>query len=244
MIVWCVVAGVGASVVVALLAVVLGGLRLGENREKWHDQTTGPAGAMFNALFLASLALSVVLGWQAYDHAKGDVANEASAVASLYDDLGALPAPEQSRLRTEVADYAESVVHEEWGSASSAVDRRLGRLSDQVMALADDDQVSVVRSDVAVVRADRDLRLRDMGTRLPAGLLICLAVAAVVVLGHGLLVGSPHALASLVPLVVEAGLIGGAVCLVFAIRQPFHGALVIGPDDLRAVIAGFSAGAG
>lgn len=35
-----------------------------------------------------------------------------------------------------------------------------------------------------------------------------------------------------------------AVLGVFAIRQPFHGALVIGPDDLRAVMASFGAGAG
>lgn len=234
MIAWCVAVGVAAALVIGLLALVLGGLRLGEKRERWHDQATGPAGAMFNALFLASLALSVVFGWQAYDHAKGDVADEAGAVAALYDDLGG------SQLRPEVADYAGLVVHEEWASdsASTAADGLLRRLSDQVTRLPTD-QAAVVRSDLDVVRSDRDLRLRDMGTRLPAGLLICLVVTAVVVLGHGLLVGSPHALPSLVPLVVEAALVAGAVCVVFAIRQPFHGALVIGPDAIQGVLARF-----
>ncbi|HEX4703241.1 MAG TPA: hypothetical protein VH352_14020, partial [Pseudonocardiaceae bacterium] len=68
-VVWCAVVATGAAVVVGVLVLVLNGIRLGERREKWHDQTTGPAGAMFNALFLASFALSLVLAWQAYQHA-------------------------------------------------------------------------------------------------------------------------------------------------------------------------------
>ena len=71
-ILWCVGIAVGGGAVVFAAALALKETRLGERRHKWHDQTTAPAGAMFNALFLAAFALSLVISWQAYDHAKDD----------------------------------------------------------------------------------------------------------------------------------------------------------------------------
>lgn len=245
----CVVLGVGGSGVVVATALLARRARLGERREKWQDQTTGPAGAMFNALFLASFALSVVIAWQNYEHAKTDTADESSALVATYDDAAGLPNADV--LRGEIRDYANVVLNQEWpmlssGGSASDADVLLRQMSDQVLSLPTDlDSVQATRSETLkeldAVGNARDQRLRDANTALPIGLLICLVITAVVVLGHGLVAGLPHSAPSLVPLAIEAALITAAVFIIFLIRRPYHGALEIGPDDLRLAVAHFTA---
>jgi hypothetical protein len=245
----CVVLGVGGSVLVVGTALLMRRATLGERREKWQDQTTGPAGAMFNALFLASFALSVVISWQAYDHAKTDTSDESAALVAMYDDAAGLP--DGDVLRGEIRDYANVVLNQEWplmatGGSAPDADTLLRQMSDQVLGLpTDQDSVQATRSETIkeldAVGDARDQRLLDAKTALPIGLLACLVITAVVVLGHGLVAGSPHTAPSLVPLAVEAALVTSAVFIIFLIRRPYHGALDIGPDDIRLTLAHFTA---
>jgi hypothetical protein len=245
----CVLIAIGGGVVAGGVAIALRRAALGERREKWQDQTTGPAGAMFNALFLASFALSVVISWQAYNQAKTDVANESTALVALYDDVAGLP--NGQLLRGEIRDYADLVVHQEWpllsaGGSLQAGDDQLRQLSDQILGLpATKDAVQAIRSETIkeldAVTSARNQRLRDATSSLPVGLLLCVVITAVVVVGHGLLVGLPHTLPSLIPLIAEGALVSAAVCIVFLIHRPYHGALTITPDQLRTAIAHFAA---
>jgi hypothetical protein len=243
--VWCGVVAIGTTAVLGLLVRLLNGVQLGENRAKWHDQTTGPAGAMFNALFLATFALSVVLAWQAYQHAKSDVGAEASALTALHQDVGGLP--NGALLRREISQYAQIVADQEWpllpgGGSSDAADAQLVRITDGVLTAPTEQDAGQATQLEAIKQVDalneaRDARLGDAGGGLPSGLLICLVITAVVVLGHGLLVGSPHSLSSTIPLLTEGALMAGAVFIVFVIRRPYHGALDIGPDEIRLAIS-------
>lgn len=241
----CVVLGVVGGGVVVATALVARRAKLGERREKWQDQTTGPAGAMFNALFLASFALSVVISWQAFEHAKTDNADESTALVAMYDDASGLP--DGDVLRGEISTYADVVLNQEWpllpaGGSAPQADTLLRQMSDQVLSVpTTQDSVQATRSEVIkeldTVGAARNQRLRDATTTLPNGLLICVVITAVVVLGHGLIAGLPHTASSLVPLAVEAALITSAVFIIFLVRQPYHGALNIGPDEIRQAVA-------
>jgi Protein of unknown function (DUF4239) len=243
----CVVLSLAGGAVVLATALALRRTRLGERRDKWHDQTTGPAGAMFNALFLAAFALSVVISWQSYQHAKTDTADESAALVALYDDVTGLP--NGSLLQGEIRDYTDIVVNNEWsllpaGGSAEAADDQLRLLSSQILGVpTDDDSVQATRSETVkeldAVSNARDQRLRDTRTTLPTGLLLCLVFAAIVVLGHGILVGLPHTASSLIPLVAEGAMVTGAVCIVFLIHRPYHGALSIGPDEIKLAIAHF-----
>jgi hypothetical protein len=246
---WCVGIGLGGGAVVFGAATVLKETRLGERRDKWHDQTTGPAGAMFNALFLAAFALSLVIAWQAYDHAKTDAADESAALVSLYDDVSGLPNGDQ--VRPEIREYARIVLDQEWpllpaGGSTAAADRQLRLMSAQILGVpTDQDAVQATRQETIkeldAVTDARDQRLRDASTPLPAGLLACLVITATVALGHGVLTGLPHTASSLIPLVVEGALVAAAVCVIFLIRRPYHGALEIDPADIRLAMAHFAA---
>ena len=248
LLVWSIVIGLGAAAVVGGLCLLLREFKLGERREKWHDQTTGPAGSMFNALFLAAFALSVVIGWQAFDHARTNVQNEGSSLVALYDDVGGLP--DGAQLQADVRDYTDVVVNKEWpllsqGQSSPDADQRLRALSDKLLAIhlppegGQATQLEAIK-ELDSVRDERDSRLRDATTTLPWGLIVSLVIGAVITLGHGVLSGLPHTLPSLVPLMVEAALVAVAVYIIFVIRQPFHGGLDIGPDELRTALTRFT----
>jgi hypothetical protein len=243
----CVVLSLAGAAIVLATAFALRRTKLGERRDKWHDQTTGPAGAMFNALFLAALALSVVISWQSYQHAKTDAADESAALVALYDDVSGLPGG--TALEGEIRAYTDTVVNNEWsllplGDSAQAAGDQLRLLSSQILGVpTDTDSVQATRSETIkeldAVSNARDQRLRDARTTLPTGLLTCLVFAAIVVLAHGILVGLPHTASSLIPLVAEGAMVTGAVCIVFLVRRPYHGALNIGPDEIRMAIAHF-----
>src|SRR5882757_287011 len=236
---------IGAAAVVGGAAFALRGVRLGENRDRWQDQVANSAGAMVNALFLASFALSVVISWQSYDHAKADVAAEAAALTAVYTDVGGLP--DAAQLRHEIADYATVVINQEWpllstGGSSPAADQDLRQLAGQI--LVGQDSTQAIRQEAIkqldAVSSARDLRIQDANTSLPVGLLISLLITAVAVVVHGLLVGTPHSLSSAITLILEGALIASAVFIVFVIRRPYHGAFDIGPDLIRMALARFT----
>jgi hypothetical protein len=240
---------IGAAAAVGGGAFALRAVRLGENRDKWQDQVANSAGAMVNALFLASFALSVVISWQAYDHARADVAAEAAALTGVYTDVGGLP--DAAQLRHEIADYATVVVDQEWpllasGSSSDTAEQDLRQLARQILAVpGGQDPALAVRQEAIkqldAVSSARDLRLQDANRTLPAGLLVSLLITAVAVLANGLLIGAPHSLSSAITLILEGALIASAVFIVFVIRRPYHGAFDIGPDLIRMALARFTA---
>jgi hypothetical protein len=240
---------IGAAAAVGGGAFALRAVRLGENRDKWQDQVANSAGAMVNALFLASFALSVVISWQAYDHARADVAAEAGALTAVYTDVGGLP--DAAQLRHEIADYATVVVDREWpllasGGSSDAAEQDLRQLAGQILAVpGGQDPALAVRQEAIkqldAVSSARDLRLQDANRTLPAGLLVSLLITAVAVLANGLLIGAPHSVSSAITLILEGALIASAVFIVFVIRRPYHGAFDIGPDLIRMALARFTA---
>ena len=244
---WSVLLGVAAALAAAATAALLRRRRLGERREKWQDQTTAPAGAMFNALFLATFALCAVIGWQSYSEAKTHLDDERTALVRLYADVG--PMPDAAQLRGEVRDYTQRVIDVEWplmseGRADPVAARDLDRLSGQLLTVdVADSGLDEARGE-AVDRLDdvltaRENRLADSNTSVPAGLLVCVLVTATVVVGHALVVGLPHTSSSLTPLLTEAALIAVAVLILFLIRRPYHGALEITPDQFRLALATF-----
>jgi hypothetical protein len=69
--------------------------------------------ATLHAVFLAFL---VIIVWQSYDAARANVAEEASALATLYRASSAMESGTGNRdhLRKLIRDYTEAVIHDEW----------------------------------------------------------------------------------------------------------------------------------
>jgi hypothetical protein len=245
-VVLAVLVAVLAALAAAVVAVLLRRRKLGERREKWQDQTTGPTGAMFNALFLAAFALCAVIGWQNYSSAKTHNDDERTALVKLYADVG--PLPDADQLRAEIRDYTRRVIDVEWpllprGQSDPGAAHDLNQLTAQLLTVdpgAADEARNEATDRLNDVVDARQNRLADSGSEIPDGLLACVLVTAVVVLGHSTLVGLPHTPSSLIPLATEAGLIAVAVLILFLIRRPYHGTVDLDPEQFRLAMTAFS----
>jgi len=66
---------------------------------------------VFYALAVAMISISA---WETYDEAAKIVSQEATALATLYRDVGAYPQSPQAQLQDELRDYAKYVIEEAW----------------------------------------------------------------------------------------------------------------------------------
>ncbi|MGW7532446.1 bestrophin-like domain [Amycolatopsis sp. NPDC054798] len=224
-----------ATALVGWLAVGLRRTRLGVRRQRWHDQTTGPCGALFNALFLAAFAMSAIIAWQNYDHARDHVVEESTSLLKLSTGVSMLP--DGARLRGEVVSYLKTVVDDEWpllphGKSSENAYTALTGLYTGILTTAPRDSAATTACSEAAKYWSaafdaRQARLRDSTTELPLGLLLCVVITALLVVGHSLIMGLPHSLSSLIPLLAKTATVTAAIVLLVLIRHPYQGPLTI-----------------
>src|SRR4029077_10282429 len=74
------------------------------------SQMLGVVAALFGLLF----AFIIVIAYQNYSDAQGNVTDEADALAAVVRDSGALPQKERDRVRASIGTYVRTVVEEEW----------------------------------------------------------------------------------------------------------------------------------
>lgn len=246
--IWCLIVAVLAAAVAAGTTLLARRTKLGEHREHKPEHSGSAASALFNALFLAAFALATVLAITAFQQAQGNAATEGQALSRLYLDVGQLP--DGVRLRAEIRDYTNTLINQEWpvlsrSGESMVADRQAAALSDQILAIIPPNEAVQSTRNEALGALDQALgarqqRLLDAHVTLPAGLLACLVAAAVVMVGHDLVAGLPHGGRSLVSLLAEAAAVATAVFIIFMIRAPYHGALLIDPEQLRTALDQFS----
>lgn len=247
-VVWIVVVGIGAVLLGIAAVWLLRRTKLAEGSEGGPGRAIGAAGTLFNALFLISFTLSVVLAWQAYDHAQNHVRDESAALTKLESAVSTLPDGDQ--LRAQVREHVRLLIDNEWprlagGHGDPDADRRLARISTAIMTIQPADAaVASARTQamrfVETAADARDSRLHDATTGLPSILLGSVMLTAFVLLAHTVIVGLPHSVLSMPPLLTETALIAMALFVLILVQRPYHGALTIEPDQLRQALATFT----
>jgi hypothetical protein len=192
------VVGAIVGLVLALVWLVrrlVPGVREGFDAEV-SSQMLGVVAALFGLLF----AFVIVIAYQNYTDAQGNVSDEADALAAIVRGSAAFPQPEQERLRAAVGTYVRVVVDEEWprmrqgkdsAAAWSAVDGMFAALqgfdpgSPRETAFYDDS----VRQLNSALDARRN-RLDDAGGGLPWVVGALIVVGSLVIIGYAVLVGS------------------------------------------------------
>src|SRR5687768_17904672 len=79
---------------------------------------------VFYALAVAMISISA---WETYDEAAKIVSQEATALATLYRDVGAYPQSPQAQLQDELRDYAKYVIEEAWPEQHKGRVPQIGR---------------------------------------------------------------------------------------------------------------------
>jgi Protein of unknown function (DUF4239) len=171
------IAAVGFSVVVVLLAVWLIRRIVPATSEGFHAEISAPMVGVVAALFGLLLAFVIVIAYQNFLDADDNVSREADSLSSIVRDSAAFPDPGGENVRLAVGTYVRAVVNEEWPQMHDGNDSALARTglegifaafrtveprSRQATAFYDD----AVRQLNAALAARRD-RLQTAGGGLP-----------------------------------------------------------------------------
>ncbi len=245
--------------VVTVLVLAFGGVVLAvwlirrfvpATREEFNSEIVAAMLGVLAALFGLLLAFVVVIEYQNFLDAKGNVDTEADSLAAIVRDSHAFPEPGGARIRRAVGVYDRAVVEDEWprlrngkssSKASAALDGiyvafRQARLpSHQARSFYDD---SVHQLNVAL-EARRN-RLGDSTGGLPPDISALIIVGSIAIIGYATLVGSRsfwfHAIgAGLIAVVVTFSLI-----VLVDLNYPFSGDVGIDPGPFeQGVLAQF-----
>ncbi len=204
------------------------------------SQMLGVVAALFGLLF----AFIIVIAYQNYSDAQGNVTDEADALAAVVRDSGALPQPERDRVRASIGVYVRTVVDDEWprmrdgddsSDAWAAVDGVFSTLqgvepkSRSSSAFYDDS----VRQLNAALEARRN-RLDDANGGLPWAIGALLFVGSFVIVGYAALVGSRSFWFHAIGAGAIALIIGMSLVVLVTLIYPFSGDLAIDPEPFRS----------
>ncbi len=81
---------------------------------KLHNDIAGFIFAALGVIYAVLLAFTVIITWQDFDKASEVTSNEANCIASLYHDATAFPAGFRVQLKSELVNYVNTIVNDEW----------------------------------------------------------------------------------------------------------------------------------
>jgi hypothetical protein len=237
----------------AIVGVWLGRRLLRSRVADGHHEVLGAlfqTGGTLNAVFLAFLVVAV---WQSYDAARVNVAEEASALATLYRASAAMePAMGQS-LRKLVRDYVQAVVEKEW-----AVQAETGRTSTEARAAAlamyrlfGQENPTARQNDSAIdgaalaiisdIQSDRNKRTLQAGTSLPTVIWIAAIGSGALVLSMSFFLFMGEAAPQMIVTSIMASTIALLLSITFVLSRPFAGPLALQPGPFQHSLQVFDA---
>jgi hypothetical protein len=244
---------IAATVLFAIAGVWIGRRILRSLVAEGHHEVLGvlfSAGGTLHAVFLAFLVVAV---WQSYDTARINVADEASALTTLYRASTAMEPGMGKALRARIRCYTQMVVREEWPvqaesggtsakarAAALAMYRLFGR-EDPVARRNDATVDGAVFALISQIHSDRNKRTLAAGTSLPSVIWIAaIGVGTLAVLMSFFLfmgqVGPQMVVTS-----IMACMIALLLCITFVLSQPFAGPMALKADPFSHSLEVFDA---
>jgi hypothetical protein len=212
-----------------------------------YDDAYYAAALVQSAMLLYSLvaALTAVGVWQRYSQVSDVVSSEATAIVSLWHDIGGYPQAERDAGRAILRGYTDQVIREAWpqqrrGRVPSEGVAWMDRLRERLFAFEPVTEgqkilhAETLRQFSQLVQARRQ-RLASVEAALPSimwfvllpGAMGCIVLCLFFHVGHpalqtGLLLGL-------------AGFLAMVLFVIIAMDRPFVGDLGIGPESYRLV---------
>jgi hypothetical protein len=248
-----IVLAVTATVLFVIAGVWIGRRIVGSLVAEGHHEVLGvlfSAGGTLHAVFLAFLVVAV---WQSYDTARINVADEASALTTLYRASTAMEPGMGAALRAQIRDYAQMVVREEWPvqaenggtsakarAAALAMYRLFGR-EDPAVRQNDATVDGAALAIISQIHSDRNKRTLAAGTSLPSVIWIAaIGVGTLAVLMSFFLfmgqVGPQMIVTS-----IMACMIALLLCITFVLSRPFAGPVALKSDPFSHSLEVFDA---
>jgi Protein of unknown function (DUF4239) len=206
--------------------------RSGANRQ---TGTLSPFLTTVALVYGALLGFTVVVAWEQFSSAEGNVTNESSTLATMYRQTVSLPAPEQVRMRQLLRTYT-AAAQAEWdtrerdaaGSSARAAITDMYRVLGQQGSAAHPVSAEI-REQLNVLTSQRNTRVLDAKPRIPGLLWSGLLFGAVLLIG---LIGFTHLSNTLSHMVLSSAiaiLLGLLLFLIFWLDHPFGQQLGVTP---------------
>jgi hypothetical protein len=191
-------------------------------------------------------ALTTVSVWQRYDQVSAIVSAEATAIASLWRDLGGYPEPLREETRAVLRGYTEQVIQGAWPQQRRGevpregvewMDRLEGKIFDfepvtEAQKIADGEVIQAFNELVH----QRRQRLDSVQAALPSVLWWVLLPGAMGCIVLALFFHSPNARLQAVMLVGLAGFLSMVLFVIIALDSPYSGDMGIPADSYQLVI--------
>jgi len=215
-----------------------------ETLQEQHE-VAGIAFAVLGGLYGIILAFVLVLSWERFEEARNNVELEANALGDLHFHAGGFSEPTRTNLRGAIADYLDSVIHDEWAQLNQ------GRLSEETQKLYFAAWSSILASkpsqswEVALYQVTLD-RLDDLGdarrhrliyarSGLPDVIWYFLVFFAIATVGFTYFFGMRRLWPQAIITAVLTATIGYTLVLIKETQTPFAGSVRVSNRSFRIV---------
>ncbi|HET9223829.1 MAG TPA: hypothetical protein VFO07_15060 [Roseiflexaceae bacterium] len=239
--------------IVGIEAIALIGLVLARRyllpRLHYHDGVndavsgTVQAIGVFYAITVGLIAAGV---WSTYSNAGDLVSHEAAAITALYRDVSSLPEPARTSLRTELRDYTDAVITQDWPAQRQEHPSDVGgRIVEQIQATlttfepeTPGEQARYAETWRAFNDFSQKRRLRldavENGLSLIMWSVIWLGAAISIGVGYFFYLEDIRMHAIMIGLI--AGFLGIVLFTIVVNDRPFAGQYSLGPDSYRRIL--------
>lgn len=243
--------------IIIAMSVAVSSLAVWQARRVWphpafkeNHELVGFTYSVYGLIYGVFLAFIIVVGWQRFAETEQLVMQEATVLSELWHDSLAFPAPFRDNIHSDLIEYAQSVVEDEWpamasrGEASShaqAVYERLWALSYHIKPQTVNQEAYLDEFLARMNELSGARRLRILHSRMEISrvLWLVLLLGAVPTLGYPLLFSSRHAW-------VQGGIMVGIMVLVLlgllvtvSLQYPFTGEIAIEPVAFQGLLDSF-----
>jgi hypothetical protein len=197
---------------------------------------------LFYGVMVGLIAVGV---WEQFSSTDEKVALEASALAALYRDVSEFPAPDRSRLQTDVREYTRYVIQGSWplqrqGIIPTHANDVLWRIQADLMSFQptmnseNNIQIEALHAYNALVELRR-MRLHNVESGLPAAVWVVVALGAAITLAVGCFFDTKSFAVHFWMVSLMSALIGLIIWLLAMMDHPFLGEVSIGPEPFEQV---------
>ena len=233
------------------LCVLLARRFLHERVREGHNDVLVPLFLTAGTIYAVMLGFLVVVVWEAYGDAKGNVAVEASTLTTMYRMTNGMDAQELKDMREHLRAYAEAVVGKEWdiqaktGGAAPEARKQIAAIYREFSHMPGDTGNSSINREflqqMSVVTAARNKRTLQAGESVPWVLWLGLIGGATIVIAMSCILYMdtwwPHVVMS----GVLTLLIGMLLFITVILAKPFQGALSLKPEPFEHSLSVFKA---
>jgi hypothetical protein len=207
-------------------------------------------GGTLHAVFLAFLVVAV---WQSYDAARANVADEASALTTLYRASTGMEANAGRELRELLHAYTAAVIQDEWTiqaetGGASPMARAAGlatyRLFGHEDSAVKQDDAAINSAALAIItqiQSDRNKRTLAAEQSLPPIIWLAAIGSGVIVLSMSFLLFSNQVALQMILTSIIASTIALLLCITFVLSRPFFGPMALQPEPFRHSLEVFDA---